>query len=144
MADHTHPRRDHPLRFGAGSSRRRLHRLPVTGHTGPLVQGLLDRHGYDTLSCRLGERGAMDRRVSVCLLGGPGIKRDAASRPACHPGQLTMVTGRPGFQRGDQRHEPLPRPDLTRHAYGYHSAEALIAMATPTRGGLCPPLPGRS
>jgi transposase len=32
---------------------------------------------------------------------------------------------------------------LTRRAYGYHSAEALIAMATLTRGRLCPPLPGR-
>jgi transposase len=32
---------------------------------------------------------------------------------------------------------------LTRRAYGYHSAEALIAIATLTRGGLCPPLPGR-
>ncbi|MGH3964690.1 MAG: ISL3 family transposase [Pseudonocardiaceae bacterium] len=32
---------------------------------------------------------------------------------------------------------------LTRRAYGYHSADALIAMATLTRGGLCPPLPGR-
>ena len=30
---------------------------------------------------------------------------------------------------------------LTRRAYGYHSPEALIAMATLTRGGLCPPLP---
>lgn len=33
---------------------------------------------------------------------------------------------------------------LTRRAYGYHSAEALIAIATLTRSGLCPPLPGRS
>jgi transposase len=33
---------------------------------------------------------------------------------------------------------------LTRRAYGYHSPEALIAMATLTRGGLCPPLPSRS
>jgi transposase len=33
---------------------------------------------------------------------------------------------------------------LTRRAYGFHSADALIAMATLTRGGLCPPLPGRS
>jgi transposase len=32
---------------------------------------------------------------------------------------------------------------LTRRAYGYHSAEALIAIADLTRGGLCPPLPGR-
>jgi transposase len=32
---------------------------------------------------------------------------------------------------------------VTRRTYGYHSAEALIAMATLTRGGLCPPLPGR-
>ena len=33
---------------------------------------------------------------------------------------------------------------LTRRAYGYHSPEALIAMADLTRGGLCPSLPGRS
>jgi transposase len=33
---------------------------------------------------------------------------------------------------------------LTRQAYGYHSAQALIAMANLRRGGLCPPLPGRS
>ncbi len=33
---------------------------------------------------------------------------------------------------------------LTRQGYGYRSAEALIAMAMLKRGGLCPPLPGRS
>ncbi|MBM0238934.1 transposase, partial [Micromonospora sp. ATA32] len=33
---------------------------------------------------------------------------------------------------------------LTRQAYGYHSATALITMANLRRGGLCPPLPGRS
>jgi transposase len=33
---------------------------------------------------------------------------------------------------------------LTRRAYGYRSPESLIAMADLTRGGLCPPLPGRS
>ena len=33
---------------------------------------------------------------------------------------------------------------LTRRAYGYHSPDALIAMASLTRGGLCPPLPRRS
>jgi transposase len=33
---------------------------------------------------------------------------------------------------------------LTRRAYGYHSPDALIAMATLTRGGCCPTLPGRS
>jgi transposase len=32
---------------------------------------------------------------------------------------------------------------LTRRAYGYHSPDALIAMAMLTRGGLCPILPGR-
>jgi len=32
---------------------------------------------------------------------------------------------------------------LTRHAYGYASPDALIAIADLTRGGLCPPLPGR-
>ena len=33
---------------------------------------------------------------------------------------------------------------LTRQAYGYHSATALITMANLRRGGLCPPLPRRS
>ncbi len=33
---------------------------------------------------------------------------------------------------------------LTKRAYGYHSPEALIGMAMLTRGGLCPPLPGRT
>ncbi|HSS22965.1 MAG TPA: ISL3 family transposase [Mycobacterium sp.] len=33
---------------------------------------------------------------------------------------------------------------LTRQGYGYRSAESLIAMAMLKRGGLCPPLPGRS
>jgi transposase len=33
---------------------------------------------------------------------------------------------------------------LTRQGYGYHSATALITMAMLRRGGLCPPLPGRS
>ena len=33
---------------------------------------------------------------------------------------------------------------LTRRAYGFHSPEALIAMVELTRGGLCPPLPGRA
>jgi transposase len=33
---------------------------------------------------------------------------------------------------------------LTKRAYGFHSPDALIAMALLTRGGLCPQLPGRS
>ena len=33
---------------------------------------------------------------------------------------------------------------LTRRSYGFHSPEALIAMAMLTRGGLCPALPGRT
>ena len=32
---------------------------------------------------------------------------------------------------------------LTRRSYGFHSPDALIAMAMLTRGGLCPNLPGR-
>ena len=32
---------------------------------------------------------------------------------------------------------------LTKRAYGFHSPDALIAMAMLTRGGLCPALPGR-
>jgi transposase len=33
---------------------------------------------------------------------------------------------------------------LTKRAYGFHSPNALIAMALLTRDGLCPPLPGRT
>ncbi len=33
---------------------------------------------------------------------------------------------------------------LTRRSYGFHSPQALIAMAMLTRGGLCPPLPERA
>jgi len=33
---------------------------------------------------------------------------------------------------------------LTKRAYGFHSPDALIAMALLTRGGLCPALPGRA
>jgi transposase len=33
---------------------------------------------------------------------------------------------------------------ITRRAFGFHSAAALIALAMLTLGGLCPPLPGRS
>lgn len=33
---------------------------------------------------------------------------------------------------------------LTKRAYGFQSPDALIAMALLTRGGLCPPLPGRA
>ena len=32
---------------------------------------------------------------------------------------------------------------LTRKAYGFHSSDALIALAMRKHGGLCPPLPGR-
>ncbi|QZS59565.1 hypothetical protein COO55_34365 [Rhodococcus opacus] len=32
---------------------------------------------------------------------------------------------------------------LTKRSYGFHSPEALIAMATLTRGGACPALPQR-
>ena len=33
---------------------------------------------------------------------------------------------------------------ITRRAFGFHSPEALIALAMLTLGGLCPPLPGRA
>jgi hypothetical protein len=33
---------------------------------------------------------------------------------------------------------------ISRRGYGYHSAEAIIALAKLSLGGLCPPLPGRS
>ena len=32
---------------------------------------------------------------------------------------------------------------ITRRGFGYHSPEAVIALAMLTLGGLCPPLPGR-
>ncbi|HEV8653475.1 MAG TPA: hypothetical protein VG276_29760, partial [Actinomycetes bacterium] len=33
---------------------------------------------------------------------------------------------------------------LTRVAFGFHSAQALIGLAMLSLGGLCPPLPGRA
>jgi len=33
---------------------------------------------------------------------------------------------------------------IARRAFGFHSAEALIALAKLTLSGLCPPLPGRA
>jgi transposase len=33
---------------------------------------------------------------------------------------------------------------ISRRGYGFHSAEAIIALAKLSLGGLCPPLPGRS
>lgn len=33
---------------------------------------------------------------------------------------------------------------LTRLAFGFHSSDALVALALLSLGGLCPPLPGRS
>jgi transposase len=33
---------------------------------------------------------------------------------------------------------------LTRVAFGFHSPQALIALAMLSVGGLCPPLPGRA
>jgi len=32
---------------------------------------------------------------------------------------------------------------ITRRGFGYHSPNAVIALAMLTLGGLCPPLPGR-
>jgi len=32
---------------------------------------------------------------------------------------------------------------ITRRGFGYHSPDAVIALAMLTLGGLCPPLPGR-
>jgi transposase len=36
------------------------------------------------------------------------------------------------------------RRTLTRRPYRYHNPETLIATATLTRGGRCPPLPGQN
>ena len=33
---------------------------------------------------------------------------------------------------------------ITRRGFGYHSQQAVIALAMLSLGGLCPPLPGRS
>ena len=76
--------------------------------------------------------------------------------PALAPCALRQARRhRPGRPRGDRRpsptasrtpawRPPAPRSAITRRAFGFHSARALIALAMLTLGGLCPPLPGRA
>ena len=85
--------------------------------------------------------------------------------PAGRVAVVGVALAHPRVRRARPQHPPLPRPDLntldhglsnaeseatnthlralTKRAYGFHSPDALIAMALLTRGGLCPPLPGR-
>jgi transposase len=48
-------------------------------------------------------------------------------------------------QLGQQRVEQVNTQIrlITRRGFGYHSANAVIALAMLSLGGLCPPLPGR-
>ena len=57
------------------------------------------------------------------------------------PGIVATLTHRPSNARIEAINTTL-RP-ITPRAYGFHSAQAMIALAMPTPGGLRPALPGR-
>ena len=73
-------------------------------------------------------------------------RRDLVSpRPARHHGRrLPRQRATPTASRTPAWRPPAPRSAITRRAFGFHSARALIALAMLTLGGLCPPLPGRA
>jgi transposase len=63
----------------------------------------------------------------------------------------TITGARPGIEAAIQNRLSNARVEqvntqirlITRRGFGYHSQEAVIAIAMLTLGGLCPPLPGR-
>lgn len=72
----------------------------------------------------------------------PAFVKLARTLRAQRPGILATLTHRLSNARTEAINTTLRL--ITRRAYGFHSAEALIALALLTVGGLCPPLPGRA
>jgi transposase len=71
----------------------------------------------------------------------PAFVKLARTLRAQRPGIRATLTHRLSNARTEAINTTLRL--ITRRAYGFHSAEALIALALLTVGGLCPPLPGR-
>jgi transposase len=72
----------------------------------------------------------------------PAFVRLAQTISAHKPGITATLTERLSNARVEAANTTLRL--ITRRAYGFHSAEALIALAMLTLGGLFPPLPGRA
>jgi len=72
----------------------------------------------------------------------PGFVKLAATIRADREAILATLTHRLSNARMEAANTTIRL--ITRRAFGFHSAEALIALAMLTLGGLCPPLPGRS
>ncbi len=72
----------------------------------------------------------------------PSFVKLAATINAQRPGIVATLTHRLSNARIEAINTTLRL--ICRRAYGFHSADALIALAMLRVGGLCPPLPGRT
>ena len=72
----------------------------------------------------------------------PAFVKLAKTIRAHKPGIVATLTQRLSNARTEALNTTMRL--ICRRAYGFHSAEALIALAMLTVGGLCPPLPGRA
>jgi hypothetical protein len=110
---------------------------------------------WDWLSARPQDRADEPPQHAVgALAGWPCALLPAQARvPTGHPSPEPCAA--PGWTRpGPGRRPNLSNARveatnthlrlLTRRACDYHSPDSLIAIADLTRGGLCPPLPGRT
>jgi len=71
----------------------------------------------------------------------PSFARLAKTISAQRPGILAAIEHRLSNARVEAANTTIRL--ITRRAFGFHTAEALIALAKLTLSGLCPPLPGR-
>ena len=94
--------------------------------------------------------GVQDRRglarSSASGWSGPAV---VASGPSSRSRKRSVVTARTSRHAGGLSNALVESVNtkirlLTRIAFGFHSAEALISLAMLALGGLCPPLPGRA
>ena len=71
------------------------------------------------------------------------VHRDAAATVTLRPCKLIWNTLNHHMSNAQSEATNTHLRALIRRSYGFHSPEALITTAMLTRGGLCPPLPGR-
>jgi len=71
----------------------------------------------------------------------PSFARLAKTITAQRPGIVAAIEHRLSNARVEAANTTIRL--ITRRAFGFHSAEALIALVKLTLSGLCPPLPGR-
>jgi transposase len=78
----------------------------------------------------------------ACRCRIPAFVKLAKTITSNHAGIVATLTHRLSNARVEAINTTLRL--ITRRAYGFHSAQALIALAMLTVGGLRPPLPGRA